>query len=32
VTRADRRRIDSMRVMPPHDVIPPDERPAGGES
>jgi magnesium and cobalt transporter len=32
VTRADRRRIDALRVMPPHDVIPPDERPAGGES
>ncbi|MGH8323210.1 MAG: HlyC/CorC family transporter [Steroidobacteraceae bacterium] len=32
VTRADRRRIDALRVVPPQDVIPPEERPAGGES
>jgi magnesium and cobalt transporter len=32
VTRADRRRIDALRVVPPHDVIPPEERPSGGES
>jgi magnesium and cobalt transporter len=31
VTRADRRRIDALRVVPPQDVIPPDERPADGE-
>jgi magnesium and cobalt transporter len=31
VTRADRRRIDSLRVVPPQDVIPPEE-PSGGES
>jgi magnesium and cobalt transporter len=32
VTRADRRRIDALRVVPPRDVIPPEERPSGGES
>ena len=32
VTRADRRRIDSLRVVPPQDVIPPEERPSGNES
>jgi magnesium and cobalt transporter len=32
VTRADRRRIDALRVVPPQDVIPPDERPSGNES
>jgi magnesium and cobalt transporter len=32
VTRADRRRIDALRVVPPEDVIPPEDRPAGGES
>ena len=32
VTRADRRRIDALRVVPPHDVIPPEERPSGGEA
>ena len=32
VTRADRRRIDALRVVPPQDVIPPEESPAGGES
>jgi magnesium and cobalt transporter len=32
VTRADRRRIDSLRVVPPQDVIPPEERPSGSES
>jgi magnesium and cobalt transporter len=32
VTRADRRRIDALRVVPPEDVIPPEERPSGGES
>jgi magnesium and cobalt transporter len=31
VTRADRRRIDALRVVPPQDVIPPEE-PSGGES
>jgi hemolysin (HlyC) family protein len=30
VLRADRRRIDALRVVAPHDVLPPDERPAGG--
>ena len=30
VTRADRRRIDALRVVPPHDVIPPEERPSDG--
>jgi magnesium and cobalt transporter len=32
VTRADRRRIDTLRVVPPQDVIPPEEQPSGGES
>jgi magnesium and cobalt transporter len=32
VTRADRRRIDALRVVPPQDVIPPEERPSGGEA
>jgi len=32
VTRADRRRIDALRVVPPKDVIPPEDRPSGGES
>jgi magnesium and cobalt transporter len=32
VTRADRRRIDALRVVPPRDVIPPEESPSGGES
>jgi magnesium and cobalt transporter len=33
VLRADRRRIDTLRVVAPRDVLPPpDERPAGGES
>jgi magnesium and cobalt transporter len=32
VTRADRRRIDALRVVPPQDVIPPEDRPLGGES
>ncbi len=32
VTRADRRRIDALRVVPPQDVIPPEESPSGGES
>ena len=31
VTRADRRRIDALRVVPPQDVIPPEERLSGGE-
>jgi magnesium and cobalt transporter len=26
VTRADRRRVDSLKVIPPHDVVPPEER------
>ncbi len=30
VLRADRRRIDALRVASPRDVLPPDERPAGG--
>jgi magnesium and cobalt transporter len=30
VLRADRRRIDTLRVTAPHDVLPPEERPAGG--
>jgi magnesium and cobalt transporter len=30
VTRADRRRIDALRVVPPQDVIPPEERPSSG--
>ena len=32
VTRSDRRRIDALRVVPPQDVIPPEEQPSGGES
>ncbi|HVO47432.1 MAG TPA: transporter associated domain-containing protein [Steroidobacteraceae bacterium] len=32
VARADRRRIDALRVVPPRDLIPQSERPAGGES
>jgi magnesium and cobalt transporter len=32
VTRADRRRIDALRVVPPHDVVPPEEQSAGGEN
>ena len=34
VTRADRRRIDALRVVPPHDVTPPDghAQPEQGES
>jgi magnesium and cobalt transporter len=33
VVRADRRRIDALRVVPPHDVVPPPEEPFGrGES
>ncbi len=32
VTRADRRRIDTLRVVPPQDVIPPEEQPSGGET
>ena len=27
VTRADRRRIDALRVVPPRDIVPPEERP-----
>jgi magnesium and cobalt transporter len=30
VLRADRRRIDALRVASPRDVLPPEERPAGG--
>ncbi len=30
VVRADRRRIDSLRVVSAHDVVPPEERAAGG--
>src|SRR6478672_11735357 len=30
VTRADRRRIDALRVVPPQDFIPPEERTQGG--
>jgi len=30
VLRADRRRIETLRVVAPHDVLPPEERPAGG--
>jgi magnesium and cobalt transporter len=30
VLRADRRRIDTLRVVAPRDVLPPEERPAGG--
>ena len=29
VLRADRRRIDALRVVAPHDVLPPEERPGG---
>jgi len=32
VLRADRRRIDALRVLAPRDVLPPEERPAGGGS
>jgi len=32
VLRADRRRIDALRVLAPRDVLPPEERPAGGDS
>lgn len=32
VTRADRRRIDALRVVPPRDVIPPEDQPSGSES
>jgi magnesium and cobalt transporter len=32
VLRADRRRIEALRVVAPHDVPPPEERPAGGVS
>ncbi len=32
VMRADRRRIDALRVLAPRDVLPPDEPPAGPES
>jgi magnesium and cobalt transporter len=32
VLRADRRRIDTLRVVAPRDVLPPEERPAGGVS
>jgi magnesium and cobalt transporter len=32
VTRADRRRIDALRVVPPQDVIPPEDLPSGSES
>jgi magnesium and cobalt transporter len=32
VSRADRRRIDALRVVPPRDFVPPEERHAGGES
>jgi magnesium and cobalt transporter len=32
VARADRRRIDALRVVPPRDVVPTDERQAKGES
>ncbi len=31
VMRADRRRIDALRVVPPRDVVPPEERTATGE-
>ena len=31
VARADRRRIDALRVVPPRDFVPPDERQPGGE-
>ena len=32
VARADRRRIDALRVVPPRDFVPPDERHPGSES
>jgi magnesium and cobalt transporter len=32
VARADRRRIDALRVVPPRDFVPPDERLPGSES
>jgi magnesium and cobalt transporter len=32
VARADRRRIDALRVVPPRDFVPLDERPPGSES
>jgi magnesium and cobalt transporter len=32
VLRADRRRIDTLKVSAPRDVLPPDERPAGEHS
>ena len=32
VLRADRRRIDALRVIAPRDVLPPEERPPGGAS
>jgi magnesium and cobalt transporter len=33
VLRADRRRVDTLRVVAPHDVLPPpEERSAGGTS
>jgi len=32
VARADRRRIDALRVVPPRDIVPPEERQAGNES
>jgi magnesium and cobalt transporter len=32
VLRADRRRIDTLRVVAPRDVLPPEEPPAGGAS
>jgi magnesium and cobalt transporter len=32
VLRADRRRIDALRVLAPRDVLPPEERPSGGDS
>jgi magnesium and cobalt transporter len=32
VARADRRRIDALRVVTPRDVVPPEERLTGGES
>jgi magnesium and cobalt transporter len=32
VMRADRRRIDALRVVAPRDIVPPEERLTGGES
>ena len=32
VARADRRRIDALRVLPPRDFVPHDERQPGSES